>query len=241
MRGAIMQPTYFPWLGYFAMIDDVDVFVFLDSVQLVKRSWQVRNRIKQNNKELMLTIPVHIEHRDTRICDAYYVGDDWKETHLKSIKQAYSKAPYYSEIMPKLYKWFDFEDERLAVFNENIIKEICNYLGIKTIFYKSSDLKEIKGAKDELLVSICKNLGISSYLSAKGSAEYIERNNEGGAFGNNGIVLEYQNYEHPTYNQIGKEFLPYMCILDVLFNHGKSALNIIRSGNEKPLTSKQLK
>ena len=46
MRGAIMQPTYLPWLGYFSMIDDVDVFVFLDSVQLVKRSWQVRNRIK---------------------------------------------------------------------------------------------------------------------------------------------------------------------------------------------------
>ena len=47
MKGAIMQPTYLPWLGYFAMIDDVELFIFLDDVQLEKRSWQVRNRIKE--------------------------------------------------------------------------------------------------------------------------------------------------------------------------------------------------
>ncbi|MGB9731816.1 WbqC family protein [Calditerrivibrio nitroreducens] len=46
---AIMQPTYNPWLGYFDLIDRVDCFVYLDNVQLVKRSWQVRNRIKSPN------------------------------------------------------------------------------------------------------------------------------------------------------------------------------------------------
>ncbi len=56
---AIMQPTYLPWLGYFALIDRVDIFVFLDSVQFDRRSWQQRNRIKAADGLQMLTVPVH--------------------------------------------------------------------------------------------------------------------------------------------------------------------------------------
>lgn len=240
MHGAIMQPTYFPWLGYFAMIDSVDVFVFLDSVQLVKRSWQVRNRIKQNDRELMLAIPVHTDCRDTRICDALIVETQWKDKHLKTIAQSYAKTPYYDEIMPLINKVFSIKNNNLASFNESIIVEISDYLGIETKFYKSSELKELEGTKDQLLVNICKALEINTYLSARGSADYIERDNEAGAFADSGIVLEYQNYNHPTYNQVGKEFLPYMCIVDALFNCGKQTIEIIRSGNKEPLTSKEI-
>lgn len=35
---AIMQPTYLPWLGYFDLIDQADIFILLDDVQLTKRS-----------------------------------------------------------------------------------------------------------------------------------------------------------------------------------------------------------
>ena len=62
---AIMQPTYLPWIGYFNLIHKSDIFVFLDSVQLTKRSWQVRNKIKDMSGELFLTIPIEkTKHRD---------------------------------------------------------------------------------------------------------------------------------------------------------------------------------
>ena len=48
MKIAISQPTFFPWQGYFALIDYVDEFIFLDNVQFDKRSWQQRNYIKLN-------------------------------------------------------------------------------------------------------------------------------------------------------------------------------------------------
>lgn len=239
MKGAIMQPTYLPWLGYFAMIDDVDIFIFLDNVQLTKRSWQVRNRIKEHDgKELLLTIPVHTKGRDeTKICDAKLLETDWYRKHLYSIRQSYSKAQYFGEVMPILEKIFEQKYEYLYEFNENLILAVCEYLQIKTSMLRSGDLKNISGKKDDLLVSICKEVGIDCYLSAKGSAAYIESETSGGAFSKAGILLEYQNYEHPKYRQLGKEFMPFMGIVDLLFNEGKESLAIIRSGVRKSYTS----
>ena len=58
MKIAIMQPTYFPWSGYFSLINYVDKFVFLDNVQFDRRSWQQRNRIANGEKVLWITVPV---------------------------------------------------------------------------------------------------------------------------------------------------------------------------------------
>ena len=55
---AIMQPTFMPYIGFFALIDYVDEFIFLDNVQFDKRSWQQRNYIKSNSKKELINIPV---------------------------------------------------------------------------------------------------------------------------------------------------------------------------------------
>lgn len=87
---AVMQPTYMPWLGYFNMIQQVDVFVFLDSVQVEKRSWQVRNRIKGPDGAVMLTIPIKAGN-SLRICDAQINNEhDWKRKHLRALECYYS-------------------------------------------------------------------------------------------------------------------------------------------------------
>jgi len=239
MKGAIMQPTYLPWIGYFAMIDQVDCFVFLDDVQLTKRSWQVRNRIKEKDgKELMLSIPIISNGRDnTRICDAKFVDEKWKKKHLLSIKQCYKKTKYYNEIIELIDRVYKIEYSFLGEFTSDFIKNICDYLDIKTKFYKSSEFDDITGVKDEYLVNLCKYLNIDTYLSAKGSSVYIEKEKKGGCFTEAKIKLEYQNYSHPIYNQLGSEFMPYMGIVDILFNEGKRTLEIIRSGNRTSYNS----
>lgn len=240
---SIMQPTYMPWMGYFSMIDQVDEFVFLDSVQLVNRSWQVRNKIKYNDEEKMLTIPIKKEQsRNNRlIYNTAYSGIEWKERHLGIIKQAYIKAQFFSEVMPFIVALYNREYESVGHFNENVIMALSRRIGIDTPFYFAREM-DIVGHKDELLVKICKEREADTYLSALGSATYIEAMSPAGEFGKNGMELLYLNYEHPIYCQLGREFIPYIGIFDLLFNEGFDvALDIIRSGIRKNYSSLEIR
>lgn len=228
----IMQPTYMPWLGYFSMIDQVDEFVFLDNVQLVSRSWQVRNKIKYNGAEKILSIPVHKEKsREERyIFNTPYSGSEWKIKHLNIIAQAYRKSPYFKCVMSFLRDIYNADYDSIGGFNSTVISEICKKIGITTDLLHSSSLG-VTGHKDKLLVEICKKRRAEAYLSAQGSATYIESDSPSGEFGRNGIELFYLNYEHPIYRQLGSEFLPFIGIYDLLFNEGfQQALNIIKCG-----------
>ena len=149
---AIMQPTYMPWMGYFSMIDQVDEFVFLDSVQLVGRSWQVRNKIKYNNQEKMLTIPADKSHnRNERIiASTSYAGETWKNGHLEMIKQAYRKSPFYSEVVEFLNRLYSKTYPSIGNLNATFIVEICRRIGIRTPFFFSSEF-DISSHKDKLL------------------------------------------------------------------------------------------
>ncbi|MCM1232790.1 MAG: WbqC family protein [Ruminococcus flavefaciens] len=242
MRGAIMQPTFLPWLGYFAMIDNVDAFVFLDHVQLEKRSWQVRNRINFNGTERYLTIPVKKQPRDqAKICTSEIADGDWKISHINMMRQAYCKAPYFDEVLKLIEPFYENNYSKLADFTIGIIKAVCKYLGIDTPIYRSSEINQYNSRKDELLVDICNDIGINFYFSALGSANYIESRSDGGAFTLSNIKIAYQHYSHPIYFHGKEEFIPYMGIIDLLFYNGRDSLEVIRSGNRESYTSTEVR
>lgn len=239
MKCAIMQPTYIPWLGYFDLIDQVDKFVFLDNVQISRNNWHVRNRIKTAQGELYLTIPVkRLKSKyETMICEAFInYKQPWIKKHLKSVEQAYKKTAYINEVYPVLEEIIRKEEQVLSELNINLIKKISSLLGINKEFIKASELKNISGHKDALVVSICKQLSCDCYISPAGAYVYIEKYAPGGEFPKNGISLYYQNYDHPVYNQLYGDFLPNMSIVDLLFNHGfDESLQIIRTGRREPV------
>ena len=234
-----MQPTYIPWLGYFDLIDSVDKFIFLDDVKLEKCSWQVRNRIKTPQGELYLTIPViSTKGRDKLIINEVIIDDSklWRKKHLKSIFYAYKKSEFFNEVYPFIEELINNKIIRLCDFTINIITTISDRIGINKEFILSSSLKNLSGKKEDRVVSICKEVDFKMYLSPQGSAIYIEKELPGGKFPKNNIDLFYQKYEHPVYKQIYSDFLPYMSILDLLFNYGfDKSLKIIRSGRGKPI------
>jgi hypothetical protein len=236
MTCAIMQPTYFPWMGYFDMIDQADSFVFLDDVKLVRQSWMVRNRIKTTNGPVFLTIPVTKgkETNDILIKDAVIADNNpWRKKHLKTIFYEYKKSTYFEEIYPFIENIIHFNTSSLSDFTTNVIKNICEVIGIDHHFSKSSDLKAEHKIKDSRLVEISIINKCDRYLSPQGSAEYLEKNKPGGAFGGSPVKLFYHNYHHPEYKQLHGPFISHMCIIDLLFNVGfKDALGIIRSGRE---------
>lgn len=231
---AIMQPTYLPWIGYFDLIDQVDQFVLLDNVQLAKRSWQVRNRIKTSQGDLFLTVSIKKkEHRaDILIKNAEInYEENWTNKHLKSLEFNYKKAAYFREVYDLIYKILSTKHKYLARLNIDIIHSVSKKIGQEVNFIRSSEFKEISGEKDKRLVEICKRIDAKEYLSPQGSAVYMERMRPGGEFVKEKIELFYHNFKHPIYHQLFNGFISHLCILDLLFNYGfDNSLEIIRKG-----------
>jgi hypothetical protein len=229
MRTAvIMQPTYLPWLGYFDLMDQSDVFVFLDSVQLQKRSWQQRNRIKNSGGELMLTVPVCSKgKRDQKICEAQIdLSRDFQEKHLRAIQMYYAKAGFFQRYFDELAAILTKRQCYLAELTIEIICWLKDSIGIDTELMRSSSLN-VQGKRTELLLNICKAVGADVYLSAAGSKAYIEEND---LFKADGMELRYHQYKHPVYKQLYGDFIPHLSAIDLLLNEGDKSISIIRSG-----------
>ncbi|GAB4352962.1 MAG: WbqC family protein [Kiloniellaceae bacterium] len=225
---AIMQPTYLPWIGYFGMIDRADRFVFLDSVQFARRSWQQRNRIKTANGVQMLTVPVLKKGaRDQSIAEVQIdTAARFAEKHRRAIEHALGKSPYFKDYAGPLFAILEGGHAKLADLNIALIGWLCEAFGIDGDFARSSEIAA-EGSKAELLAALCTALGGEVYLSAPGSADYIE---ESDAFERAGVTVAYHRYDHPAYPQLHGPFEPYMSAVDLLFNCGPGSLERIRAG-----------
>ncbi len=238
-----MQPTYLPWLGYFDLIDCCDIFVFLDIVQLARRSWQTRNRIMNPNKDSYLMLSASISKTATRdellIKDAELLFENkWHYKHIKSIQNSYTKARYIDELCDFLSDYYNNPPSKLVDLNTFIITAIAKKIGISTKFLFASEVDGVRGSKDELLLSICKSIDADIYISPIGSAKYIELEGQSGVFKNQLVKLEYQNYHHPVYQQLSDRFISHLSIIDLIANHGfENTLEIVRSGRCQPYSS----
>ena len=238
-----MQPTFFPWVGYFDLIDTADKFVLYDDVQFTKQSWQCRNHIKTANGVTWLTVPLKKHALAAKINQVEINNSKpWVLKLLKTLFYNYQKAPYFNEVYTFIEQIFrDIEYRLLSDLTIEIIREIVTKLGITTDLLLSSAIDGIGELRDEKLVHICQKLGCDNYLSAKGSSLYIEAEQPGGIFSEQNINLRYQNYIHPDYKQNYGKFEPYMSIIDLLFYEGfQCSMEIIRSGRRVSLTTVKL-
>ena len=246
MTIAINQPTYLPWIGYFDLIDQVDKFIFYDDVQIVKQSWGTRNQILTTNGKHWLSVPIdHSKKYYEKLYSNTFIKENniWKLKHFKSIKYSYSKAPFFKDVITFIESLlFDNKNELLGEFNKEIIIRLAKKIGITTNFDSSTNLISKSKKKDQRLVKLCKELNATNYISPLGAKEYIEKNNESGAFFNTKINLYYQNFQHPKYKQLNNEFVSHLSIVDLLFHVGfEQAINIVKRGRKKLLTSIELK
>lgn len=223
-----MQPTYLPWLGYFDLMDQADVFVLYDDVQFDKRSWQQRNRIKSQDKELILTVPVSSKGKYHQKINQVEIisSENFADNHLKSISLNYRKSKYFDDYFPSLESIYKKNHRLLVELNQQLIDLLAKQLGIDTVIVVSSSYMA-SGIKADRLISLCTKLRADEYLSPAGAQSYLTSDS---AFKQNDIKLRFQDYHHPIYTQQGDEFIPYLSVLDLLFNHGPKSLAIIRSG-----------
>ena len=217
---AIMQPTYLPWIGYFNLIASVDEFVFLDSVQFNKRSWQQRNKIEGNSKEKWLTVPVTLpEGQQTKITDVLLADKAAVVSHLNLIKERYNSSPHITDVMNILTPVYDSLPNDLCSLNVSIITAFCEALSIETKFSHSSVLN-IDSAKGELIYSVAEAVDATVYLSAPGSKGYLE---DSEVFKSTPISLHYFEQKPLDYPQGNGDFTPYLSIVDLVANVGLEA------------------
>jgi hypothetical protein len=235
MKIAISQPAYLPWVGYFDLIDQVDTFVLLDSVQFEKRSWQQRNRVKTPSGLQWLTVPVASRgHFVQRIDEVVISEPDFFRKHLRTIELNYCRAPFFEQYFRELSEILQSRSASLLVdLNLRLIQWFCRVLGIRTELLRSSELRE-KGARSELLVNICLRSRADCYLSPLGSAVYLLEDID--QFADAGIEVGFQHYEHPEYGQQFPPFQPHASVLDLIFNEGGDSISILRSGRRPAFT-----
>ena len=226
----IAQPTFFPWLGYFDMISQVDKFVILDDVDFDYQSWQHRNNFKTSTGLKLFTVPVKRGKKKDKILDIEIANPEF--TYKKLIKfcsSNYNKSKYYKNYEDDLIFTLQkgFSSKNLIKLNVEIIKWFLEILKIDTPILYSSEMKS-NSNKTFKIIDICKNLNANEYISTIGSKDYLE--NHKNFFINEKILLTYHKYKHPKYNQLFGPFLEYACILDLIVNEGQNSLDIIRSG-----------
>jgi hypothetical protein len=240
MKVAISQPTYLPWLGYLDLIAQVDTFVFLDTVQFEKQSWQQRNRIKSPNGLQLLTVPVAGKGRFPQFLRNVEIsGTQFRRKHLRAVEMNYGRSRFFKVYFSSLCSLLESLplDTRLVDLNARLIEWFMQVLGIRTPLLRSSSLVQ-RGRRVELLASLCQTLGANCYISPIGSAGYLLP--ELRFFSERAVEVVFQHYEHPQYRQLFPPFCPYASTLDLIFNEGGCSLEVLRSGRRAPLLPDQV-
>ncbi|NOU00627.1 MAG: WbqC family protein [Gallionella sp.] len=222
MKVALMQPYFFPYLGYFQLIAASDIFVLHDDVQYIKGGWVNRNRILLNGESRLITLPVQKDSHELPILARSYVqGDPSYKDIANLIKQAYYKAPCFQQAFTLINGILLYQNKNIAHFNANLIRSIANYLGIKSKILTSSELE-----KDNLLsgesrvLDICKRLGASNYLNPQGGQSLYDTS----TFREAGIDLHFLFMRPVPYPQRTANFVPYLSIIDVLMELEPAAI-----------------
>lgn len=216
---AIMQPTFLPWLGYFALMNEVDIFVLLDDVQFSRQSFQQRNRIKTAQGPLVLTVPCRGRKNLIRDVEIAVPPKFLCKKMIASISQSYSKAPYEFEFMPALKHVFEQNHAKLCELNCSLIKEIANFLKIKAKIIIASDLNLRVMERTCRTLRICEVLNADQYLSVPGSFSYLKNSDP---FETSSIKLRFFSFKHPEYPQLHGTFEAYLSVIDAIFNVGSS-------------------
>ncbi len=221
---SIHQPQYMPYIGFFHKLMLSDIHVFLDDAQYNKNAFINRNRIKTANGNLWLTVPVHASIKNTIKEVVIDNKSNWKNNHLKSIINNYSKTSFFQEYRDFFEKVYSKEWNNLSELNIYLIQEIAKKLNLNTKFVRVSDMG-ISSDSTQRLIDICKKLNADTYISGPGGNKYMDVN----LFKENSIKLVYQEFNHPVYNQRFGKFTELMSIIDLLFNHGSDSTDIIKN------------
>lgn len=222
MKLAIMQPYFFPYLGYFQLIAAVDKFAFYDDVNFIKNGWINRNRICLAGAPRYITVPLAGASPFQKIDQVELKeGDQWRKKMIESIRHAYSRAPNFTPINSLVCDVLHSDVENIADLAKASVVSVCNYLQIKTEFVSSSRIyrnDELSG--EARVIDICRQEAAGEYWNLPGGRDLYDRSNFCAA----GIQLNFVDPTLSPYPQGSLSFHKGLSIIDVLMFNARDAV-----------------
>lgn len=208
-----MQPYFFPYIGYFQLMASVDLFIVYDNIKYTKKGWINRNRILKDGKDVIFSLPLKGDSDALDIRDRELAADFNRTKLLNQFMAAYRLAPYFAQTFQLVEEIVQYEDRNLFRFLHHSIVKTCKHLGITTEIKVSSDfaIDHDLRSQDKVL-ALCQAAGASTYINAIGGIELYSRE----TFLEKGIELKFIQSKSFEYPQLGKEFVPWLSIIDVM-------------------------
>lgn len=229
------QPYFAPYPGFFYKAHLSDVFVILDDVQFPRKTtWITRNRFKNDQGTLWMTLPVWKRGlglqkiSEVRICRT----GNWERKHLHSLRSAYANAPFLPDHMGVVERVLSPPHDRILDLNMEIITHVMHHLKIDTRVVLMSELG-VSGKGTRLIVDICKSLGACRYMVQSSALAYYDPD----TFRSQGIELIFFKKPGYVYPQLWGDFIANLSVLDMLFTCGDKARDIVlamRKAKENP-------
>jgi len=243
MKLAIMQPYFFPYIGYFQVIHAVDKYLLHGGLPYLKKGWVNRNRILgPDGRPAYVNAEIRARSSHTKIDDIELVPSrHWKDKFLRGVSYIYRKSPFFDDIYALIENAVAADTERLSELNKRCIVSICDFLGIRTTIATTdgsfAPLEErLSKPETELrlefpglrlsvyrrkvvrILEICRQEGAATFVNAIGGIALYDR----AEFRSNGVELYFVETQPFTYPQRAPQFVPDLSIIDVLMNCGKA-------------------
>ncbi len=222
MKIGIMQPYFFPYIGYFQLINAVDKYVVFDTAKYSNNKWGFRNRILINGAPAYFRIKLLKASQNKGFNEIRISNEiEIKKKNIHALECSYSKAPHFSEVMPILEQFLIADYDNLAEYNVASNKLVCKYLGIKTEILLFSEMdcdKDLK--RQHRIYDVCRALGGDKYINSIGGTVLYDFEE----FQQNGIELAFLKSDDIMYPQFSGEFVPNLSIIDVMMFNSVSEI-----------------
>lgn len=225
---AVMQPYFFPYIGYFQLISAVDLFIVYDNIKYTKKGWINRNRILQNGKEALISLALKNDSDFLDVRDREMAADFKNDKLLNQIREAYRHAPYFKQAFPVVEAVMHYGDRNLFRFLYNSIVIVCEYLRIHTKIAISSAIQIDHSLKNqEKVIALCKRVDAKVYINSIGGMDLYSRDD----FLAKDIELKFIKSNTFDFKQMGNEFIPWLSIIDVMMCNSVDDINAyLKSG-----------
>ncbi len=220
-----MQPYFFPYIGYFQLLNAVDEFIIYDNIEYTKKGWINRNRILVNGKDQLIGIPIKKDSDYLTIVERT-LSDNWEKDRNKlfnKIKESYRKAPYYKDAAEVIEECLFLEDRNLFRFILNSLERVGGYLNIETPILTSSNIPVNHDLKSQdKVLAMCSNRGGDTYINPIGGVDLYKKND----FLSQKIKLRFLKTKPFIYSQYNNEFVPWLSIIDVMMFCSKEQIGL---------------
>jgi hypothetical protein len=214
-----MQPYFFPYLGHFALIANVDAWIVFDLTQYTPKTWINRNRVLHPTSGTnwvsiaLKNSSISIKIREARVHD---VAAAAKST-LGKLSHYRHKAPHARQVEEIVKTTFAAvgDDDSLVALNVAGLDTVCAYLGVpfrRTVCSEMNLRLPDRLGPGEWAPEIASRVGATTYVNPIGGHALFNVED----FEKRGVALEFLKAQDFIYPTGPFQFIPNLSILDVL-------------------------